>query len=286
MQKSFFGNILNCLPAISNQHNRNSDIYQILEIYTKNIVNSSNLKDELKGEIEFGNFGKIYFPYYKMGAIDTLDLFGLDELIIFSFYYNNKSKYKKVADIGANLGLHSILMSKCGWDVTSYEPDPVHATLLLNNAKLNDVSNKIKLNQMAVSDAVGELEFIRVIGNTTGSHLAGAKENPYGELEKFNVEVESILNIMNKVDFIKMDVEGQEKKILCATNKESWANVEMMVEIGTEENAKEIYNHLSSININIFSQKLGWGKVEKLTDLPTSHREGSVFITKNNAMIW
>jgi hypothetical protein len=91
---------------------------------------------------------------------------------------------------------------------------------------------------------------------------------------------------MNKVDFIKMDVEGQEKKILCATTKESWANVEMMVEIGTEENAKEIYNHLSSININIFSQKLGWGKVEKLTDLPTSHREGSVFITKNNAMIW
>jgi FkbM family methyltransferase len=286
MQKSFFGNILNCLPAISNQHNRNSDIYQILEIYTKNIVNSSNLKDELKGEIEFGNFGKIYFPYYKMGAIDTLDLFGLDELIIFSFYYNNKSKYKKVADIGANLGLHSVLMSKCGWDVTSYEPDPVHASLLLKNAKLNDVSNKIKLNQMAVSDAVGDLEFIRVIGNTTGSHLAGAKENPYGELEKFNVEVESILNIMNKVDFIKMDVEGQEKKILCATTKESWANVEMMVEIGTEENAKEIYNHLSSININIFSQKLGWGKVEKLTDLPTSHREGSVFITKNNAMIW
>jgi len=285
MQKSFFGNILNCLQAISNQHNRNSDIYQILEIYTKNIVNSSNLKDELKGEIEFGDFGKIYFPYYKMGAIDTLDLFGLDELIIFSFYYNNKSKYKKVADIGANLGLHSVLMSKCGWDVTSYEPDPVHASLLLKNAKLNDVSNKIKLNQMAVSDAVGDLEFIRVIGNTTGSHLAGAKENPYGELEKFNVEVESILNIMNKVDFIKMDVEGQEKKILCATTKESWANVEMMVEIGTEENAKEIYNHLSSININIFSQKLGWGKVEKLTDLPTSHREGSVFIKKNKAMI-
>ena len=286
MEKSFFGNILNCLPTISNQHNRNSDIYQILEIYTKNIVNTSNLKDELNGEIEFGPFGKLFFPYYKMGAIDTLDLFGLDELIIFSFYYNNKSKYKKVADIGANLGLHSILMSKCGWDVTSYEPDPIHAKLLLKNSKLNDVSNSINLNQMAVSDEIGELEFIRVVGNTTGSHLAGAKENPYGELEKFNVKVESILNIMNKVDFIKMDVEGQEKKILCATTKDSWANVEMIVEIGTEENAKEIYSHLKGININIFSQKLGWKKAEKLSDLPTSHREGSVFISKNNVMTW
>ena len=286
MQQNFFGNILNCLPTITSQHGRGSDLFQIFEEFTKGVVKNSKLTDSNKGEIEFGDFGNIYFPYYKMGAIDTLDLFGIDEMIIFSFYLQSNSKYKKVADIGANLGLHSVLMGKCGWDVQSYEPDPIHAALLLKNSKLNNVSDRINLNEMAVSDEAGELEFIRVVGNTTGSHLAGAKENPYGELDKFKVAVESIIEIMKKVDFIKMDVEGQEKKILCATTKDSWANVEMMVEIGTEENAKEIYNHLTTNNINIFSQKTGWKKVENISGMPTSHKEGSVFITTKSIMSW
>ena len=286
MKKNFFGNFLNCLPTTTSQHGRGSDLFSIFEEFLKEIVKNSNLTDTNKGEIEFGEYGKIYFPYYKMGAIDTLDLFGLDEIIIFSFYLRCKSKYRMVADIGANLGLHSILMSKCGWDVISYEPDPIHASLLLKNAKLNNVLDKIKLSEMAVSDEAGELEFIRVVGNTTGSHLAGAKQNPYGELDKFTVKVESIIEIMKKVDFIKMDVEGQEKKILCSTTKDSWENVEMMVEIGTEENAKEIYNHLTNINLNIFSQKTGWNKIENILGMPSNHKEGSVFITNKPNMIW
>ena len=41
----------------------------------------------------------------------------------------------------------------------------------------------------------GQLDFIRVLGNTTGSHIAGSKASPYGELEKFLVEVEDINNL-------------------------------------------------------------------------------------------
>ena len=86
MQQNFFGNILNCLPTITSQHGRGSDLFQIFEEFTKGVVKNSKLTDSNKGEIEFGDFGNIYFPYYKMGAIDTLDLFGIDEMIIFSFY--------------------------------------------------------------------------------------------------------------------------------------------------------------------------------------------------------
>jgi hypothetical protein len=53
----------------------------------------------------FGPFGDISFPHvYKMGAIDSLDLFGLDELIIFTFYHANRTRYRRALDIGANLG--------------------------------------------------------------------------------------------------------------------------------------------------------------------------------------
>ena len=58
-----------------------------------------------------------------MGAIDSLDLFGLDEMIIFSYYYNNRNRYNKVVDVGANIGLYSIYAAKTkNCNVFSFEP--------------------------------------------------------------------------------------------------------------------------------------------------------------------
>ena len=36
--------------------------------------------------VDFKPFGELIFPYHKMGAIDSLNLFDLDELIIFSLF--------------------------------------------------------------------------------------------------------------------------------------------------------------------------------------------------------
>src|ERR1051325_4511876 len=70
---------------------------------------------------DFGRFGELCLPYYRMGAVDSLDLFGLDELIIFLFYWCNRDRYRRVVDIGANLGLHTIVMDRCGFQVTAFE---------------------------------------------------------------------------------------------------------------------------------------------------------------------
>ena len=230
-------------------------------------------------------FGGVVFPYTKMGAIDTLDLFGTDELIIFAFYWANRSRYRRAADIGANLGLHSILMSRCGWNVKAYEPDPTHAALLQRNLKLNEITS-VELVEAAVSDATGVLEFVRVLGNTTSSHLAGAKPSAYGELERFPVRVESIANIMPSVDFVKMDAEGQERVIILGTSADHWRNTDMMVEVGSEENARAIYEHLQRIGVNAFAQKLGWAKVTSLSGMPASYKDGSLFITRRAEMPW
>lgn len=277
--------LLDCLPSISGLHARTTGIYLVLDKVAKNIVHSSQLAENKDGAIELGCFGQLVFPYQKMGAINTLDLFGLDELIIFAFYWANRSRYKKVADIGANLGLHSILMNRCGWTVEAYEPDPIHADLLGRNLKLNNVVGTT-VNEMAVSDEAGTMEFVRVVGNTTGSHLAGAKPNPYGELERFPVKVTSIDTIMSSADLIKMDVEGQEKRILTATKLEHWQNTDMMVEVGSAENALSIYEHLKKLGINAFAQKMGWGRVSKPDEMPNSYKEGSLFISLKQVMPW
>jgi FkbM family methyltransferase len=276
---------INALPEIHDKHARSTHIYGLLEEVSGEIIKASRLRFVDDATISVGGFGEIFFPYRKMGAIDTLDLFGLDELIIFSFYWINRKRYKNAADIGANLGLHSILMSRCGWQVNSYEPDPIHADLLRSNLKRNNVKC-VELFEAAVSDKPGVLEFIRVLGNTTGSHLAGAKTNPYGELERFPVKVLPIDSVMSTADFVKLDAEGQEKIIILATTTSHWKNTDMMVEVGSEENALAIYDHLTLLGVNLFSQKQGWKRVTSVDGMPKNYKEGSLFISSKSDMPW
>jgi len=160
---------------------------------------------------EFRPFGNLIFPYYKMGAIDSLNLFDLNELIIFSFYWINRKKYHRVLDAGANIGLHSIILNKCGLDVRAYEPDPQHLEILQRNLMLNGCLG-IQVFNAAISSRAGEMEFVRVLGNTTANHLRGSKANPHGDLERFPVRVEAIGPLMAWADLIKLDVEDMKRK--------------------------------------------------------------------------
>lgn len=157
--------------------------------------------------------------------------------------------------------------------------------ILRRNINLNGITN-IEVIEAAVSDERGAMEFVRVIGNTTSSHLAGAKKNAYGLLERFPVRVESIEDVMHDVDFIKMDAEGQEKAIILASNAKHWERTDMIVEVGSEENAIAIYEHLNNIGINLFSQKNGWRRVIYFNDMPTRYKHGSLFISSKLAMPW
>ena len=277
--------IMAVLPEIKSLHARSNELYKFIDKITLDAIQKSGLKSPADGSISLGQYGNILLPYYEMGAITTLDLFGLDELMIFSFYWTNRKMYKNSVDIGANLGLHSILMSRCGWNVTCYEPDPNHIKLLRRNLDLNKIKN-IQVKEEAVSDSKGILEFVRVLGNTTGSHIAGAKTKPYGDLERFPVTVEAIGEIMENADFIKLDAEGQEKIILLATNSRQWNSTDMILEVGSQENAIEIFNHMTQIGVNLFSQKLNWEKVHNIDGMPSSYKEGSLFLSKKAIMPW
>ena len=278
-----FNDIFEEIKNSPDKHPRGCEDYKRIESKLLEIVNKSGFVSGGSGNNSFGPFGEISLPYFKMGAIDSLDLFGLDELIIFAFYWVNKLKYKKIADIGANIGLHSILMSKCNWVVNAYEPDPHHITVMKTNIEENQAEN-ININQMAVSGFNGNAEFTRVLGNTTGSHLTGAKDKPYGDLEKFKVVVKDIQDIMPFSDLIKLDVEGEEANVITSTVSQNWNECDMMAEVGSESNAIAIFNHLSNIRINMFSQKIGWSKVKSLSQIPISYKEGSLFISKRESL--
>lgn len=233
---------------------------------------------------DFGRFGSLVFPYTKMGAIDSLDLFGLDELIIFAFYHANRSRYRRVVDIGANLGLHSLILSRCGFTVKAFEPDPWHHGMLTNNLKANGAST-VEPIPAAVSTTDGEAKFVRVLGNTTGSHLAGAKDS-YGEKEIFTVATKAIGPLLDWADLAKIDAEGHEKDLLLAATRAQMDRLDIMVEIGSPANAAAVFAHFQKLGVGLFPQKIGWQRATAVDQIPTSHRDGSLFISAKPAMPW
>lgn len=267
------------------KHNVNSNYYRSKKRKLLNTISKSNFIKGKTGEEQFENLGKIFFPYIEFGKINSLDLLGLDELIIFSFYWSKRNIYKNVADLGANIGLHSIILEKCGFNVECYEPDPNHIKIMKKLFRLNNIKN-VSIIQKAISIKKGTMNFVRLKGNTTGSHLQKSKKNIYGEIDTFKVDTISINKIFKKFDFIKMDIEGEEANAIKTLSQRDFSNTDMILEVGTPENARIIYDHLCKININMFSQKIGWSKIKTLEDIPTSHKEGSLFISKGQKMLW
>lgn len=281
---SVFECLFGSLPLLKDHHAPGSPVYALLQKVARMDVERAFGGEEPAVQ-EFRPFGEIVFPYHKMGAVDSLNLFDIDELIIFSFYWVNRMRYSRVLDVGANLGLHSIVLSRCGFEVQAFEPDPRHFAILEENLARNGCAN-VRPSCAAVSSRTGMHEFVRVLGNTTGSHLSGAKPNPYGELERFPVRVESIVPLLNWAELMKLDAEGHEAEILRATTPDQWRRTDAIVEVGSQENAAAIFDHFGGRGVHLFSQKNNWRRVKEIADMPVSHLDGSLFITSREDVPW
>jgi len=116
-------------------------------------------------------------------------------------------------DIGANIGIKSILLSQIANQgrVIAVEPGPNVARLLEVNIAESGTSN-VSVVRAAVSDSVGVL------------HFAG--ESAYGHIAASGVEVAATTladivtsNNLKRLDFVKIDVEGFEFPILKSSLK-------------------------------------------------------------------
>lgn len=237
-----------------------------------------------KAIIPLNNSENLIFPFMKMGNLDSIGMFAYHEHNIFLFYYLNKLNYKKVADIGANIGLHTLILSKFGYKIDSYEPDPEHFKVLRKYISINSCKN-IKIIKKAVFDKNSKIEFTKVLGNTAANHISGEKDMVYGKLKKIKVNTISIKKIIDKYDLIKLDAEGSEGKIISSINKKQLKKTDIICEISGKNNAKKIYDHCKKNKILIFSHKISWKIAKKLSDMPTHHTQGLIFITSKRNLL-
>ena len=115
-----------------------------------------------------------------------------------------------VLDGGAYKGETALWFAANGaGKVYAFEPDPHNFSVLLENIRKNRLSDKIVPFQKALSRSEGRLRF-----SATGTD--GSKASDSGNLTVESVALDELLekNFVERVDFIKLDVEGAELEAL------------------------------------------------------------------------
>lgn len=222
----------------------------------------------------------------SFGSVNVKKLIKLKtELELFNFYIKYKKMFKSFADIGANVGIHSLFGSRLFKTVYSYEPLSDHFHLLEKNIKLNRFKN-IKIFKKAISVDNKNQTIIILTKNTTATHLSIAHRSKYGKIKKEVVKCDAIKKISKKADLIKLDVEGLESKLIKKINfKNNFSSI--VLEVHNYKNSKEIFNYLSNkSNVSIYKLKNSkLKKIKLFKEMPKSTKEGSLFITNTSFVI-
>lgn len=124
-------------------------------------------------------------------------------------------------DIGANYGMHSLLMARRVTGegrVYAFEPVPHIQAHLRENISLNAFSN-VEVVEAAISDKNGEAVFFRGIHEGAG-HLKVFSEDS-DSIRVKTTTLDSFVFDRNAQppDFIKMDVEGEEGRVLAGAER-------------------------------------------------------------------
>lgn len=185
-------------------------IEKYLYVYTYNLL----YKDLLKVAFENDYFKICYKNYCEFKSYYRL---GLGVLPGYFKYYSLKEG-DIVIDGGAYLGEFTLYAAKVvgnGGKVIAFEPDPLNYKKLLENISLNNLDNVIAINKGLYSENTN-LKFYN--DSSGGSFLISedleSKPNDIVEVPVVKLDDEMNRLGIQKVDFIKMDIEGAEIEAL------------------------------------------------------------------------
>jgi len=227
------------------------------------------------------NFRKIKLKLmkYSFGNVSLKKLILLpSEIELFDFFYKKRFFYKKVCDVGANVGLHSIFMAKLFKKVVAYEPYNKHLKILKKNKKINNCKN-LKIYSKAVSNSISNKILNVLEDNTTASHLTKSSRSKYGRISQVKVKCEKFSNLLDAYDLIKLDIEGLEGLILKNIKfKKNYPD--FLIEIHNKKNAKQIYDRFKNErNYKIYKiKKSKKTLIKNFKEIPKSTIDGTLFL--------
>ena len=120
-------------------------------------------------------------------------------------------------DIGANIGTFSMLAAQKGSKVYAVEPEPHNLEALKTNIKLNNFNEYITVVPLGISNFKGT-----AVINDSGGGSTIKDDGAFGaDIEIISLDDLFNLYNINKVNVLKIDVEGSEVDIILGASKET-----------------------------------------------------------------
>lgn len=204
---------------------------KLLKIYYLDYFKKNNIDIEDREVIKFDDF-KIINPFYMNKDVREAFLLEVGDLILpdimddYSrvdegpYEYGDVRLYEEdvVFDCGAHIGIFSSVAAFKKCNVYSFEPIESSVKILENTKKLYE--ENIKIYQYALGDNIGKAKFVinnkqnsqnTMIYNETNTNFINKElvEVNMTTIDKFIEE-----NKIEKIDFIKADIEGAERSML------------------------------------------------------------------------
>ena len=179
-----------------------------------NVLGSFNRLSTWNRETRHGRYS-IRVPNFDRWLYVQLHTLGLMGRKEHEFLSRHVSPGMTVLDIGSNIGLYSILLADlvgAAGRVFAFEPDPVLFQAALSNTLSNGKQDIVLLRNVALGSKPGDAMLYRPQFNSGDNRLSASPTHK----EAVRVRVETLDSILpnEKIDFIKMDVQGWEAEVL------------------------------------------------------------------------
>jgi FkbM family methyltransferase len=175
-------------PPVDPLRSKIRDGVRFNESITFSIVTDVDAPDWISHHLDAGVYPPTYMPLFQL--LSTI-----------------LPKGGRVLDLGAHIGTFALATAANGYEVLAVEASPTNASVLQASIERNHFTN-MRLVNAAVSDKAGSLEFC-----SYGPY--GHVATPLTDFPRITVPALPIDDLLaehgwDKVDFIKMDIEGSE----------------------------------------------------------------------------
>jgi len=202
---------------------------------------------------------KIVLPSNDRGLSVDLIANKIREPTEVSLFIKEVKPNMNIIDLGANLGYYVLLerlLTK--GNIYAIEPNPYTISFLRKSITLNKFKN-IKLFNIGISNKKSKINFYlsKYLNWSRFNRYINNKDSDIVEIKK--IKVDSLDNLFGnkKIDLIRMDIEGYEKKVLESMDKilKNNKNLKLFIEFHTsmfnKKERQEIINWIIKNNFKI-----------------------------------
>ena len=174
-----------------------------------------------------------------------------------------------IFDVGANFGWYGLTLSRLSDEsqIHYFEANNLLIDCIKRTTIVNGLEHRSKINHNAVSDVSGEKLKLNVLNHLQGSSsieplemgLFNQTSTFYGSVkEPFLIEVESITidkyaddHYIQKIDFLKIDVEGHEENVIEGASKllQKSKDMTLLLEWNTNRYSNKMLKRLADFEI-------------------------------------